>query len=103
MAKNPTLLHALKEKRQRLWSQHQAALYVGLHKGQPEYVELHKSKGGDWPGDPHELGFPPGGYDMTHRGPPPSDRYEWTTTLAIIRGQIQGINYAIFLIGEGFK
>ena len=100
MAKDPKLLHALKEKRQRLWDQHQSLLYRGLHALQPEYQELHK--GEDWPGDPHELGFPPGGYDERRRDSPPS-RYEWAASVDIVRGQIQGINYAIFLIDGGFK
>ena len=100
MAKTPTLLYALREKRRRLWDQHQSLLYRSLHTLQPEYQALHGNE--DWPGDPPLLGFPPGGYDERRRDSPPSG-YEWAPSLDIIRGQIQGINYAIFLIGGGFK
>lgn len=100
MAKDPTLLHVLKEKRQRLWDQHQSIMHRGLHALQPDYQALHS---GEEPGDVANLMFPPGGYEERAGGPAPVGPYQWTTSLDIIRGQIQGINYAIFLIGEGFK
>ena len=100
MAKTPTLLHTLKEKRARLWENHQRIMHVGLHALQPDYQALHLH---DDPGDPKDLMFPPGGYEERAPGPAPTSFYQWTVSLDIIRAQIQGINYAIFLIGGGFK